>query len=200
MENIIALKQKMKILIVLICVTIFSCQPEITKVEPETTQYKLDNFCDTFLANHKNWYQNDITIKQANQDFKISLANDISKGVLSDFPLALNSIYEYQSGKYTAHFSNGYRIKTKHKFNFDLITFIEKAEGEKLKTDSIYNVSGDFKSFLTIDNYMEYTNRRAYSNLIKIEKGMFDTSANFFIGIMLFDKPVIKRMTGYEID
>jgi hypothetical protein len=185
---------KKSILFITVGLLIFSCEQKNTNMPTVIRERKLEIFCDSFLLTHNNWKQNDITNEKANTDLKTDLSTQISHGLFSDFPLRLKLINEYQPGKYAAHFSTEDTVKTKYDFNFDVIALIPKMEGEKLKTDSLYGLSGEFKNFLYGD-FKDYTYDVAYSPEIRIlTDNLYEDSAAFDLGIILIDKPVVKRI------
>ena len=175
--------------ICLMCFAIDSCNSsEIAPVEEK----KIDVFCDSFIVAHKNWNQNEIINEKANTDLKDSLKVILSNNILSDFPLKLYVLNEYEPGKFAAHLTTNYDTESKYDFTFDIIALVSKEDVEKLKTDSAYTVTGNFKKFLTND-YQRYSHGLANTPLVQIKKD-YGEIADIDLGIMLMENATLERI------
>lgn len=176
-----------------VIILFISCDQSATKTQT-VNERKLESFCDSFIVSHKNWNQNDIINEAANDDLQKSLSTEISDGLFSDFPIKLYLINEYKPGKYAAHFSTDYKVKTKYDIDFDVIALISKKEGLKLKTDSLYGLKGHFKKFLR-DDFQNYSYGMANSPKVQIKHDdVYEDSAAFDLGIILMDSLEINRL------
>jgi len=174
--------------ICLMCFAVASCNSsEIAPVKEK----KIDVFCDSFISAHKNWNQNEIINSKANIDLRDSLKTNLSRGLLSDFPLKLYRINEYEQGKFAAHLNTDYTTDTKYKLTFDVIALVSKQDVEKLKSDSSYSIDGNFKRFL-LDDYRNYSDGLANTPAVQIRKD-YDTVPDFDLGIILMDNVALKR-------
>jgi len=152
----------------------------------------IDLFCDNFIQSHSNWKQNQIINEKANNDLEDSLKANLSSGLLSDFPLKLYRINEYEPGKFAAHLNTDYSIKTKYNFTFDVIALVLKQDVAELKSDSSYAVSGNFKKFL-LDDYRNYSDGLANTPKVQIKKSD-DSIPIIDLGIILMDNVTLKRI------
>lgn len=181
-----------KYLFILLFSLFVSCNQTPSVSQTKNPERKLEIFCDSFLIHHNNWKQNDIINEKANNDLQNDFSKGISNGVLSDFPLELKLINEYKPHKYAAHFSTKYSIETKYTYKFDVIALISKEDGEKLKTDSLYGLKGQFKKFLYRD-FQDYTYGMAYSPKVQVKMDeVYRDSAAFDLGIILLNNAQFK--------
>lgn len=171
---------------------LWSCDNTHTKQNStiKKPSIKLETFIDTFLAQNKNWDQNDIIKDQTNKKFKIQIEKAIEQGILEDFPLILGEINEYSNGKFAANFKGHYAKNNVDynsvlsNLNFDIIGLIDKKNISDLKEDRAYLVKGRFKKFLQ-SNYRDYLKGMVYTDFIGLTNNGYQIETN--IGIILID-------------
>lgn len=171
---------------------LFSC----TDQKNETKNIKLKGFLDDFIKRNSNWHQNDVVNKQINDKFEKEMTNQISNGILDDFPLELSEINEYQKDSFAtcfiAHYLKSDNIKPEnilYKTNFDIIGLIPKEKVKELKNGNTYLVKGKFKNFLKQQDHTKYINGLIYTPLI----GSF-SPLEISMGVILMDITDLKEV------
>jgi hypothetical protein len=186
--------------------------PKKEKIEVDLP---MENFINDFLNDKPNFFNNDITIEEGNQDFIRILSDTLntSEGRMNLFdgiPLRLKTINKTKKLGYVAQFDswiepNGFDFHYVSDINFDVFCVIPDSVVTTLKEDKHYLLDGTYVGNLTYNESVQVLGKRTsvWSPKIGIEKDnsfhseYYQRKVNLGCVLLLFDN--IKEFNRREI-
>lgn len=184
----------------------------IPKEERIEVDLPMENLINDFLNDKPNFFNNDITIEEGNQDFIRVLSDTLntSEGRMNLFdgiPLRLKTINKTKKLGYVAQFDSwatpyGFHFHYVNKINFDVFCSIPDSIVTTLKENKYYLLDGTYVGNLTYDKSVQILGKRTsvWNPKVGIEKDSFCEyykEVNLGCVLLLFDN--IKEFNRREI-